>query len=403
VASLRALPFAIFDPKWRRLEWLMATISTKSTDEFSVSLRRPKGYSVQAVGVIQAAALVDRYVIPHRDSRRKVGYQRPTSQPRVNKLIADLRRGQVDLPTAVLLNQRDFEPQTHLVERSDGGALLTPSGSDLYVVDGQHRIEALAKLVEESPEVWSPYEVTFVCMLGADEHEEMKQFYVVNSTAKSVRTDLALDLLKQQAENDPAFMEALIQKGEDWKVEAQTITDALEKTRLWKGRIRLPSESKGETTIGSAGMVSSLKQVLDTPFFGAISTENRVKILTAFWEGIASVIPEAFGLSTGGPADPVEYAIQKSTGVMIMHQLLIPTLELLRSQGKSVVESENYAEVLRETLLSLEGDTGEGGVARGADFWLSGVEGAAGSFSSNAGRRVLAARLRSSLPDVEVE
>ncbi|MEZ5074218.1 MAG: hypothetical protein R2691_05200 [Solirubrobacterales bacterium] len=153
-------------------------------------------------------------------------------------------------------------------------------------------------------------------------------------------------------------------------------------------------------------MVASLKQVLDTPFFGAISTENRVKILEAYWEGIASVIPEAFGLSGAGvpvSGDPVEYGIQKSTSVMIMHQLLIPTLELLRSEGKSVVEPENYAEALCDPLLNLEGDTGKGGVARGADFWLSGVEGAAGSFSSNAGRRVLAARLRSSLPEVEIE
>ncbi len=381
----------------------MSTITTSGINKFPVSLRHPKGYSPQAVGVIEAAALVERYVIPHRDSRRKTGYQRPTSKARVNKLIADLKRGQVDIPTALLLNQRDFDPAIHLVEGDDGTGVLTPNGSDLYVVDGQHRIEALAKLVAEGPEAWSSYEITFVCMLGADEHEEMKQFYVVNSTAKSVRTDLALDLLKQQAENDPTFMETLILKGEDWKVDAQTITDAIEKTRLWKGRIRFPSEPKGETTIGSAGMASSLKQALATPFFGAISTENRVKILEAFWEGIASVIPEAFGLKPGGSADHVEYAIQKSTGVMIMHQLLIPTLELLRSEGKSVVESDSYAEVLREPLFDLEGDTGEGGVARGADFWLSGVHGAAGSFSSNAGRRVLAARLRTSLPDVEVE
>lgn len=205
-------------------------------------MRHPKGYSPQAVGVIEAAALVERYVIPHRDSRKKQGYQRPTSKARVNKLIADLRRGQVDIPTAVLLNQRDFDRPAHLVEGNEGDAVLTPNGSDLFVVDGQHRIEALARLVEENPESWGSYELTFVCMLGADEHEEMKQSYVVNSTAKSVRTDLALDLLKQQAENDPLFMDALIQKGEDWKVDAQTITDALDKTRIWKGRIRLPRD-----------------------------------------------------------------------------------------------------------------------------------------------------------------
>jgi hypothetical protein len=153
-------------------------------------------------------------------------------------------------------------------------------------------------------------------------------------------------------------------------------------------------------------MVASLKKVLATPFFSAISTENRLRILDAYWEGLANVIPEAFGLSSddgASPGDPEEHAIQKSTGVMIMHQLLIPTLELLRSEGRSVVEPAAYADALQETLLNLEGDTSEGGVARGADFWLSGSQGAAGSFSSNAGRRVLAARLRSSLPKVEVE
>jgi hypothetical protein len=33
--------------------------------------------------------------------------------------------------------------------------------------------------------------IPFTCMLGATEDEEMDQFYIVNSKAKSVRTDLA--------------------------------------------------------------------------------------------------------------------------------------------------------------------------------------------------------------------
>jgi DGQHR domain-containing protein len=386
----------------------MSTVTTDATDQFAVRIRRPDGFSPQAVGVISAAALVRRYSIPHRDSRNKTGYQRPVSPARVNKLVRDLEGGQVDIPTAVLLNLRTFNGDRHLVEGNQGSALFTPSGEGLFVVDGQHRIEALAKLVEDRPDEWSSYEISFVCMLGASEIEEMRQFYVVNSTAKSVRTDLALDLLKQQAENDPNLMEALIEKGEDWKVDAQTITERLEETKLWRGRIRFPSEPKGDTVIGSAGMASSLKQLLSTPYFGNISNENRVKILDAYWEGIARVIPDAFGLSVSDPDDESggdhrDYAIQKSTGVMILHHLLIPVLELLRSQGHSVIESASYEEVLREPLLELEGDTGAGSVSRGADFWLSGEHGAAGSFSSNAGRRVLAARLRTSLPEVEVE
>lgn len=101
-----------------------------------------------------------------------------------------------------------------------------------------------------------------VCVhAGADEIEEMTQFYVVNLTAKSVRTDLALDLLKQRAENDPNLMASLVEKGEDWKVEGQTIAEELAKTRLWKDRIRFPGDPQGETTIGSAGIVGSLEAV----------------------------------------------------------------------------------------------------------------------------------------------
>ena len=365
-------------------------------EAFRVALRHPPGYAPQAVGVMPAATLVSRFLVPHRDSRSKRGYQRPVSTARVNKLAADMRSRQVDLPTAVLLNVRDTAVGLVQELPEQGWAIFQPNGHELYVVDGQHRIEALAKLIAENPERWSDYEVPFVCMLGADELEEMKQFYVVNSTAKSVRTDLALDLLKQRAENDPNLMASLVEKGEDWKVEAQTIAEELAKTRLWKHRIRFPGDPSGETTIGSAGVVSSLKQLLDTPYFGAISTQNRLKILEAYWEGIEHVIPDVF-------REPKDYALQKSTGVQIMHALLISALELLKSRGLSVLEADSYQDVLQDALLELQGDTAEGNIAEGADFWRAGVQGAAGSFSSNAGRRVLLARLKTELPDVEVE
>ncbi len=366
-----------------------------SSEEFRVAVREAKGQRPQVVGVLQAGTLVDRYEVPQRDHRRQSGYQRPVSPSRVNKLAADLRTGQVDIPTALLLNIRCHPSEVlERVDRQFG--IFRPNGNPLYVVDGQHRLAALDKLVEEDPEKWSSYEIAFVCMIGASELEEMRQFYVVNSTAKSVRTDLALDLLKQQAEADPSLMASLVEKGEDWKVKAQTVTEAVGRTRLWRGRIRFPGDPKAETTIGSAGMVSSLKQVLSTPYFEQISTDNVVKILEAYWEGIETVIPDPF-------KEPQDYALQKSTGVMIMHGLLVKVIELLRSRGLSVIEAESYSGILEETLLNLEGDNAEGETSRGADFWLAGVRGAAGSFSSNAGRRVLRSRLSASLPAIEVE
>jgi hypothetical protein len=316
------------------------------------------------------------------------------SGSRVNKLINDLRKKRVDLPTSVLLNIRDFDPKVHL--RQDGdGYVFRPNGQPLYVVDGQHRIEALAKLVNENPEEWSGFEVGFTCMLGASELEEMEEFYVVNSTAKSVRTDLALDLLKQRAESDPRIMESLLETGQSWKVEAQGIAEELSKTSVWQGRIRFPGEPKGVATIGSSGMVGSFQELLSNHFFGSIQRNQRIQILDAYWRGIMKVLPEI-------ASDPLSFALHKATGVLTMHRVLIAVLEYLRSTGKSLIDPLSYEEAMRDALLNLEGDTAEGGVASGAEFWRVGPEGAAGSFSSNAGRRVLTARIRGLLPKPEV-
>ena len=346
-------------------------------------------------GVLDAGTLVALHAVPRRDTRNKSGYQRDITRARVSRLQTELRHGRVDLPTAVLLSMRDSSDA--LVEHGGKVLDLRLAGRELNVVDGQHRVEALRGLIEESPEKWSGFNVPFVCVLGADEHEEMEQFYVVNSTAKSVRTDLAYDLLKQQAEHDPKLADALEERGEKWKVSGQTIVERLrDESRLWRSRIRFPREPVGATTINNSGMVGSLKQLLASPYFGNVTTDNQVKILDAYWEGIEGVLPECF-------QEPTGYAIQKSTGVMTLHVVLLSVIELVRSTGDSVIEPESYERALDSPLRELQGENPDGDVARGADFWRAGSAGAAGSYSSNAGRRVLLAKIRSRLPEIEVE
>jgi len=347
------------------------------------------------VGAMPVGLLVQRYSIARRDHLKKTGYQREPAIARVNRLARELEKRRVDLPTAILLNLREFSRDQNLREEN-GRWLFSPDQGVLHVVDGQHRLEALKKLYLSDAGRWREFEIPFVCLLGADQTEEMEQFYVVNSTSKSVRTDLALDLLKQRAENSPTLMEALDETGERWKVEGQTVVEELARTPIWVGRVRFPGHEKGQTTISSGGIVASLKRLLDGPFFAQLTHPQQVKILHAFWQGIRSVLPEAFD-------DPSKYTIQKSTGVMVLHSLLTGVLEIVRSRGWSVIESESYSRILESTLQNLQGDTASGDFARGSDFWLAGPEGAAGSFSSNAGRRVLLGKLRADLPEVEIE
>lgn len=356
-------------------------------------------------GFMPAGALVPNgYEIPYFDPRTRKGYQRLPQDARINQLANDLKKDRVDLPTAILLNIRNREA-TRALSAGKLDLQFLHTGSlpiKLFVVDGQHRVLALQKLIaearnEEELNTWSSFQMPFVCMLGASEEEEMEQFYIVNSTAKSVRTDLALSLLKKRVELDPDVLVGLQERRREWLVDGQTIVERLAvSSPIWKHQIRLPAMDKGGTTISSASMVASLKPLLNSPYFGALRVDQQVRVLEAFWQGVRDVLRPAFDDST-------EFAVQKGVGVIVLHTVLPHILEVVRTNGWPVTEADSYSRILKEPLIKLEGDNGEGNPVSGVDFWAAAPKGAAGSYSSSAGRRVLIAKIRQVLPDVQVE
>ncbi len=354
-------------------------------------------------GFLPAGALIpDNYVVPHLDPRTGRGYQRLPQEARINELATDLRKGRVDLPTSVLLNIRNRDARRAYKEGMlnlvpFGDAVSKPSyDPKFYVVDGQHRILALKKLIEEFEEDrWSKFMIPFTCMLGATEEEEMDQFYIVNSKAKSVRTDLAYELLSQRAQ-DPEVMEALVERGQDWQVHATNVVKQLnEFSPVWRGRIRFASMEKGDTVMPSASMISSLKQVLGSPYFKVLSQEQQVAVLDGYWRGIRDILPEAFD-------DPQGFALQKGIGVTVLHALLTQVIEIVRSKGLSVTEPESYKKVMQEALEQVEGENPMGDTVKGIEFWRA-ASGAAGAHSSSAGKRVLIAKLHQRLPKITVQ
>lgn len=357
-------------------------------------------------GFIDAGSLApDNYVIPSFDPRTKKGYQRPPQQARINELANDLLKGRVDLPTCILMNVRGRDAKQAL---SNGtldldllGKANTAGKNSTYmfhIVDGQHRIKALDRLIqEEDKDLWSKYKIPFVCMLGADEREEMEQFYIVNTKAKPVRTDLAYELLSQRAKTDDELVDSLAEKGQDWIVKAQNIVQKLSETSPpWRGRIRFAAMEKGGTILPAASLVTSLKPLLSSSYFGMLGPEQQIQILDAFWRGIRSFMQDAFD-------QPANYALQKGVGVIVLHTALVSVLELVRSQGLSVLEADSYGSVLAEPMRRLQGDDSYGVPVSGIDFWKVAPHGAAGSYSSSAGRRVLIAKIQASLPRVKVQ
>src|SRR5260370_33799045 len=245
-----------------------------------------------ATGFITAAQLHARHKVPNLDPMTREGYQRPPQMPRVLRLAARLKDGSVDLPTALLLNVRKDQISGRLIERDGKTFLVLRPGGVLYVVAGQHRVLAVGgKLLAEDLATWFGFEIPFVAMLGAEAATEMTEFYVVNSNAKSVPTDLAYELLRKRAEADAGLMEQLDGSGQAWIVRAQSLVERLNQTGVWKERIRLAANAKSETTINNAGMVNSLKPLLQMAYFGQTITEdNQVQILDSFSLGLPRLL-----------------------------------------------------------------------------------------------------------------
>jgi hypothetical protein len=236
-------------------------------------------------------------------------------------------------------------------------------------------------------------------MLGADPEEELDQFYVVNSNSKSVPTDLALDLLSHRARTNPGARTSLIESNLIWKVKAQELTAALnDDSDIWRGRIRFAGqtpEDKGGTVITNTGMVTSLKPLFSLDQFSDQHVDVQVKVIDAFWKGVKEVLPEAF-------EDVTDYGIQKQTGAVVLHNVLVRVIGLINASGKSLLNSSDYASFIKDALLGLEDLNGEQEMVQGSEFWRAGSEGAAGSYSSAGGQRVLANKIKSELDTPEI-
>ena len=360
------------------------------------------------IGAITARVLIERHKVPERHTLKNKGYQRLPSEKRVNDLASGVIKKAVDLPTALLVSLRDVSTDDVLTKDEKGNFYLDLQDDDnsevldLYIVDGQHRVKALEKVLKEQQHDIQNLKVPFVCMIGTDENKEMEQFYVVNSNAKSVSTDLALDLLRKRAESNEEIMKELVQKGAKWKVQAQSIVEKLStrNSSVWQGRIRLPNTPKGVTTITSSAMIRSFQELLKhSPTFGAIKEEERqMQIIDAFWSGIKLVFE-----GTKVFEDSLDYSIQKGVGVNGLNGVLPIVIEVIRSNGKSIFEPTSYSEVMKTPLEDLEGENGEGSIVKGADFWKSGSSGATGIYSSRQGSVVLKEKIKSLIEDIRVE
>ncbi len=351
-----------------------------------------------AIGSISTGVLKELYHVDRVNQRENPnGYQREPIVGRINSLKRELQARRVDLPTAILLNLRDYDPLRHSPNRGAVTELVLSSSDRLFVVDGQHRVESLMRLFEEEAGKWDEYMLPFVCLLGADLNGEMTEFHVVNSNAKSIGTGLAMDLLKRRAQASEVVRDQLVETGKAWIEAASRLTDFLKQVEIWRDKIQFPGQSKTGTLITNNGMITSLRPLVDQPgYFQSVGdTEQQCRILNAYWEGIKIVLPEAM-------SDPERFNLQRTLGTTALHGALVNVLAVLVSRGQSVLDPANHAEIMHVPLTELGETNGDGTWVDGADFWRRGSDGASGLFNGRPGSRVLQAKIKEHLPNLEV-
>lgn len=349
------------------------------------------------------------------DPQTDSGYQRSLVTSRIAQTADyyDAKHGRMPNPLLLNIREEDFDqvkvevdggPNAHdgyqSAIESEGnwigtGYIEFSNDLELWVYDGQHRKAGLERLLDRATG-FDDFPVPVSVTLGLSTDDEMKEFYEVNTNAKSVKVDLVFQLLSKMAENDPEMQDMLAVADKDWIVRGNAVTKKLEEMDgPWKNRFQSANERKRKgdgVVMPIAQFIRSLKPVLDMPLLKRADADTIAGVLNAYWKGIAQVLPEPF------EGNPEDYAIQKGQGTIALHRVLPQVIEVVRADGDKLGEPTSYAKVLVD-LPKLSGMAVEDGaqvMRSGAEFWQ--VGGVASGFSGDAGRRRLALLIQSLLP-----
>ncbi|MCY3886927.1 MAG: DGQHR domain-containing protein [Chloroflexi bacterium] len=365
-----------------------AVIQHHQIDQFD-SLSNPDGYQRNPV-----TARIRKAGEYYRGSEDRV----PGLMP--NPLLANIR--QDDLANADI-NFRDGNRADYESAKASGGNWLgvvtldLPTDIPIWIYDGQHRVGGIGLVAGDLGALPIPLSIT----LGLPREAEMREFYEVNTNAKSVKTDLAWELLRHMAVNNPQLAALLEETGRDWTVRGvEVVHELLAASEIWTESIQSPNTRRkpnDRLTVTQAQFVKSLRPVLNMPLLQKAPAATVARVVDAYWAGIAQIFPSLFA-PDGNPKD---YVIQKGAGVTAFHRVLPFAIETLRARGQGLGIPEAYAEVMSR-LPELSGeifdDDGTPSTIHGSEFWRSGSQGVAGQFSGEAGYKRLASRIQALMP-----
>jgi len=298
------------------------------------------------------------------------GYQRIATPSRAKAFSSFIKNAKSVSPVSILLSVRGSV--SYKAEAGENfGTVTIPTQAQLWVVDGQHRIEGLRILLEQDPS-YQDFEVPTIIFPLEDRYEEAKQFFIINRTQKGVKADLAerflSELAKQEGPEVLSDLPSLITRGIEWIPKATKIADILNaKEGCWKDKIRLPNETKKTSPfsiISQKAFTDSLESLLNNPLYADYNEEETTEILSRYWEAIKELCPESFDA-------PKEYVVQRTMGVAVINKLLTSVINFCLSGEGQRLTKEKFKEVLSKmkdgmdsAYWSVDGPAGLAGTSK---------------------------------------
>ncbi|MCW4048154.1 MAG: DGQHR domain-containing protein [Candidatus Bathyarchaeota archaeon] len=274
------------------------------------------------ITVFKAKDLVYRYMIDRWTMDNPGGYQRVLSERRLSDTRGSPLRYLVRdigcFPTSILINIRGeikFTKEKDLGWFSVG--TLDTGDEKFWLIDGQHRIEALKKAIERNRD-FEDYPVIASILKLPERFDEMLLFYYVNKRQRSVPTDLVYRHLQRMLwQKGPHWLEAFEGRRGVRVGYATEIVDILNQTPTspWHERIQVIGESKHENHIVTdSQLIRAILVILKETFFSEMPVSDFAKHLIDYWNAIYQLYPECF-------VDSSAYSLLGTPGIQVMHRL----------------------------------------------------------------------------------
>jgi DGQHR domain-containing protein len=307
--------------------------------------------------VVPVKLLMERGRIDYLSRDNPDGYQRVPDERRLVKGKRAITKYILEawgiFPTNILVNIRDpfkFESTAKITENIEYGTLILPADAIWWIIDGQHRFEALKIAKSEKPNApIEDYPIAVTILALRDKFEEMLIFHIVNSEAKSVPTDLASYHMQRVVERIPHVPEWIAYWLDLRKTKigvAGIVTQLLGELENspWRGRIAFyGEETGGQFIVDRYTLVQYInKDILKDPTFQHMDAEQIARELADYWKAIEELYPEAF-------RKPGDYYITQTTGIAAFTKIY-PLVRGLCTQREPV--SKNGLKKILQGLLT---------------------------------------------------